>query len=122
MGFIKKSIELFGSNRNKTIIALFDSGSSINCIKRKLSDGDSVDGIGFLFYGGPFQSHLANGEIVRGERVSFRALKIDNKIAVYPELIIFDSMVEDLIIGVGLMQEMKIILDPFEKKINMIQK
>lgn len=112
MGSIREKIEIIGVFKRKKIIALFDSGAGLNYIKRKLTDGEKVvDDIGFQIYEGEQRTILADRSIVKAERVRFKGIRIKNRKEISPIFVIMDDLLEDVIIGVELMQALGIVLD-----------
>jgi len=119
MGAIREEVKLIGTLKTKKIIALFDTGAYRNYIKRELSDGEMVDSIGFHIYEGIHRAILADGSISVGEKVRFKELHIKDLRAKEPEFVVMEDLIEDVIIGVHLMQELVISLDPPNGKIEM---
>lgn len=98
---------------------MFDTGAFRNYVKRELSDGQTVDDIGYHVFEGMHRVILANGEIATGERIRFREVKIKGRKATEPQFIVLDNLVEDTIIGVHMMQKLGIILDPARETIDL---
>lgn len=116
MGAIRDHIEIIGTQKSKEIMALFDSGAYRNYIREKLSDGETVENIGFPTYEGIHKAILANGDIAIGKKVRFKKLCIRGHTVEEPEFIIMEDLYEDVIIGTELMQKLGIALDlPNEK-------
>lgn len=112
MGAIREEIEITGTSKSKKIQALFDSGAYRNYIKRKFADGELIEDIGFHIFEGIQRIILADGSIVKGEKVRFKEIKIKNCCGKDPEFVIMDDLIDDVIIGVHLMQSLDIRLDP----------
>ena len=115
MGFVKDKITIFGyatAIKKKTYEALFDSGACRNYISKELSDGITVDNIGYPILMAPRDVRLANGHIESCEVIKFREIRIKNHSIEMPEFLVMDNLTEDVIIGARLMQEMKILLNP----------
>ena len=117
MGLIKDDVKITGIRKSKKILALFDSGANKNYIKKSLRDGDSPDNIGFHIFEGTHRAILANGDIAIGERVRFKEIRIKKRSVKEPSFVIMESLIEDIIIGVELMQKLGITLDPPNEKI-----
>lgn len=117
MGTIREVIEIIGTRKSKKISALFDSGAYRNYIKMELEDGDRAEDIGFHIFEGTHRAILANGDIAVGERVRFKEISIKERSVKEPSFVIMESLIEDIIIGVELMQELGITLDPPNEKI-----
>lgn len=122
MGAIREEVEIIGVRKSKKIQALFDSGAYRNYIRRQLTDGEKVEDIGFHIFEGIHRVILANGNIAEGEKVRFREIKIEDCSVREPEFVIMDNLIEDVIIGVYLMQELDINLDPLNQKIEVMMK
>jgi predicted aspartyl protease len=120
MGAIREEVEIIGVRKSKNIQALFDSGAYRNYIKRKLTDGEKVEDIGFHIFEGTHRAILANGDIVEGEKVRFKEIKIKDCFVKEPEFVIMDDLIEDVIVGVYLMQNLGIHLDPPSEKIEVM--
>lgn len=117
MGSIKEEVRLVGALRSKDITALFDTGAYRNYIKRELSDGEQVDSIGFHIYEGRHTAILADGSESEGERVGFRELRIRNIIIKEPRFVVMENLIEDMILGIHLMQAHSISLNPYSETI-----
>jgi len=117
MGAIREEIEIIGMKKSKKILALFDSGAYRNYIKMKLEDGDGPEDIGFHTFEGEHKVILANGDTTVGEKVAFKEVRIKEHNIKEPRFVIMENLIEDVIIGVKLMQKLKITLDPPNKKI-----
>jgi len=117
MGTIREEIEIIGKRKSKKIIALFDTGAYRNYIRKLLEDGDETEDIGFHIFEGIHRAILANGDIAVGERVRFKGISIKERNVKEPEFIIMEDLVEDVIIGVNLMQKLGITLDPLNERI-----
>jgi len=117
MGVIKEVVEIVGTRKSKKISALFDSGAYRNYIKKELEDGNRVEDIGFHIFEGAHSAILANGNIAVGERVRFKEIRIKERSAKEPRFVIMEDLIEDVIIGVELMQKLGITLDPLDEKI-----
>lgn len=111
MGTIREEIEITGTRKSKRISALFDSGAYRNYIKKELEDGDRAENIGFHIFEGTHRAILANGEIAVGERVRFKEIRIKEHGVNEPRFVIMENLIEDMIIGVALMQKLGITLD-----------
>jgi len=112
VGAIRQELEIIGVRKSKWVSALFDSGAYRNYIKRELTDGETVEDIGFHIFEGIHRAILANGEVVEGEKVRFRQMKIKDCSVKEPEFVIMDDLFEDVIVGVYLMQKAGITLNP----------
>lgn len=117
MGTIRKEVKLIGIRKSKNVTALFDTGAYRNYIKKELSDGEQIDSIGFHVYEGLHRVILADESEVDGEKVWFKELCINNLNVKEPKFIVMENLIEDIIIGVHLMQELGIRLNPRSKKI-----
>ncbi|HEQ78077.1 MAG TPA: hypothetical protein ENI78_00425 [Euryarchaeota archaeon] len=116
MGIIKEKIEIIGMRKSKRISALFDSGAYRNYIRKKFEDGDRTEDIGFHVFEGTHRAILANGDIAMGERVRFKEVRIKERCVNEPSFVIMENLIEDVIIGVELMQKLGVTLDiPNEK-------
>ena len=118
MGRIREEIELTGTSKCKKILALFDTGAAQNYIRRELTDGDNVENIGYHIFLGEHRAILANGDIALGEKVRFKAVNIKEHKVIEPEFIIMDNLTEDSIIGVNLMQRLRVTLDLSNEEID----
>ena len=118
MGAINEVIEIIGTRKSKKISALFDSGAYRNYIKRELGDGDRAEDIGFHIFEGTHRAILANGNIAVGERVRFKEIHVKECSVKEPRFVIMENLIEDIIIGVKLMQKLGITLDPPNERIN----
>ncbi|MBI4727763.1 hypothetical protein HY768_11190 [candidate division TA06 bacterium] len=76
MGYIYQKITILGTNKSKEVEALFDSGAGGNYIRRKLLDGDDIEGIGYDVYEGVQLTITANSNLVAGDRIRFKWLTI----------------------------------------------
>lgn len=117
MGFIKEEIEIIGTRKSKKISALFDSGAYRNYIKLKLEDGDSAEDIGFHIFEGSHRAILANGHIAEGDRVRFKEIWIKERRVKEPRFVIMENLIEDIVIGAELMQNLGITLDLQHEKL-----
>ncbi len=117
MGIIKEKIEIIGMRKSKRISALFDSGAYRNYIRKKFEDGDRAEDIGFHVFEGTHRAILANGDIAMGERVRFKEVRIKERCVNEPSFVIMENLIEDVIIGVELMQKLGVTLDPPNEKI-----
>lgn len=117
MGSIKEEVKIVGTFKTKRIEALFDTGAYRNYIKRELSDGDTVESIGYNTYEGEQRVILADMRESKGEKIRFKELRIKSLSEKEPEFIIMDNLLEDVIIGVYLMQKLCISPDPLIEKI-----
>lgn len=117
MGVIREEVELVGASKSKKIVAMFDTGAIRNYIRKELSDGEQVDSIGFDIYAGVHRAILADGSVLEGEKIRFKELHIKNLSVAEPEFVMLENLVEDMIIGAHLMQELGICLDPECRKI-----
>ena len=117
MGVIKEAIEIVGTRKRKKILALFDSGAYRNYIKMVLEDGDRAEDIGFHIFEGTHRAILANGDIAVGERIRFKEIRIKERSVNEPRFVIMENLIEDVIIGVELMQKLGITLNPPDEKI-----
>ncbi|MBI2971974.1 MAG: retroviral-like aspartic protease family protein [Candidatus Aenigmarchaeota archaeon] len=122
MGYIREDVELVGTLKSKKISALFDSGAYRNYVKRKLADGEDVGDVGFHIFEGIHKAVLATGDTATGERVRFKEVLIRGHVVNEPEFVIMDNFVEDMILGVSLMQTAGVMLDPPNEKIVMTLK
>lgn len=114
---IRHNIIIQGINKTKKLNALFDSGANYNYIKRKFSDGDDVNNIGFHVFEGQCKARLATESTVDGQRVRFKQIKIDKCQEEEPLFVIIDSLSEDVIIGAYQMQKFGIVLDLTNERI-----
>lgn len=121
LGSIREEVKIVGTLRTKNIIALFDTGAYRNYIRRELSDGDTVESIGFNTYEGEHRVILADMRESTGEKIRFKELVIKGLSEKEPEFIMMENLLEDVIIGVYLMQRLCISPDPLSEKI-MIRK
>lgn len=121
MGAIREEIEIVGVRKSKRIQALFDSGAYHNYIKRELTDGENVEDIGFHIFEGVHKARVANGGIVEVEKVRFKEIKIKNCSEKEPEFFIMDDLIEEAIVGVHLMQNFGIHLDPPNERIELMR-
>lgn len=112
MGYIRAEIEIIGTNKSKTIIALFDSGAHRNYLRGELEDGETPDGIGFHIYEGKHDAIMANGELAPGVGIRFKELRINGHTVSEPGFVVMENMYEYAIVGAELMQELGVILDP----------
>jgi len=117
LGSIKEEVKIVGTFKTKRIEALFDTGAYRNYIKRELSDGDTVESIGYNTYEGEQRVILADMRESKGEKIRFKELRIKSLSEKEPEFIIMDNLLEDVIIGVYLMQKLCISPDPLIEKI-----
>jgi predicted aspartyl protease len=117
LGSIKEEVKIVGTLKTKSIKALFDTGAYRNYIKRELSDGDTVESIGYNTYEGEQRVILADMSESKGEKIKFKELRIKSLSEKEPEFIIMDNLLEDVIIGVYLMQKLYISPDPSIEKI-----
>jgi len=116
MGTIKEEIEIIGTRKSKKISALFDSGAYRNYIRKEFEDGDRAEDIGFHVFEGTHRAILANGDIAMGERVRFKEIRVKERCVNEPSFVIMENLIEDVIIGVELMQKLGVTLDlPNEK-------
>ena len=106
----------------QNIQALFDSGAYRNYIKRTLTDGETVEDLGYNTYMGIHRVILANNSIVEGEKIRFEEIKIKDFSEKEPEFVIMDNLYEDVIIGAYLMQRFGINLDFSNDKLVIIPK
>ncbi|MFB0556528.1 MAG: aspartyl protease family protein [Dehalococcoidia bacterium] len=118
MGNIREEVELVGTLKSKRLLALFDSGAYRNYVRRTLTDGENIEDVGFHIFEGTHNAILANGDVATGERVRFREARIKQCKVNEPEFIIMDNLLEDMIVGVRLMQRLGILLDPLDEKIS----
>lgn len=121
MGAIREEIEIVGVRKSKKIFALFDSGAYRNYIKRELIDGENVEDIGFHIFEGVHRVRVANGGIVEVEKVRFKEIKIKNCSEKEPEFFIMDDLIEEAVVGVHLMQNLGIHLDPPNERIEIMR-
>lgn len=121
MGAIREEIEIVGVRKSKKIFALFDSGAYRNYIKRELADGENVEDIGFHIFEGTHKARVANGGIVEVEKVRFREIRIRDLSIREPEFFIMDDLIEEVVVGVHLMQNLGIHLDPPNEKIEVMK-
>ena len=119
MGFIKHDIEIVGSRKSKKLVALFDSGAYRNYMRKVLIDGEAADDIGFHIFEGTRYSILANGESAAGDWVRFKELRVGQHRLKEPRFVLMESLIWDAIIGVEVMQELRITLDPPHERIVM---
>ena len=119
MGAIREEIVIIGTKKNKKISALFDSGACRNYMRMELTDGDSPDDIGFHIFEGTHEAILANGDIAHGERVRFKKICIEGRSIREPSFVIMENLLDDVIIGVEVMQRLGITLDPPNEKIGL---
>jgi len=117
MGTIREVIEIIGTRKSKKLLALFDSGADRNYIRTELEDGDRAEHIGFHIFEGTHRAILANGDIATGERVRFKEIRIKERSSKEPSFVIMENLIEDIIIGVELMQQLGITLDPPNERI-----
>lgn len=118
LGSIKEEVKIVGTLKAKNITALFDTGAYRNYIRKQLSDGDTVESIGFDTYEGEHKALLADGSETKGERIRFKELVIKDLSEKEPEFIMMENLLEDVIIGVHLMQRLRINPDPLSEKIS----
>ena len=123
MGKIIKEIGLLGSKDNFIRLnALFDTGATINVIKKRFDNGGSIDDIGIIEYLGWGQLILANGMDIKAQKIKLKLLKLlgaGNKDPIKePEFFLLDELIYDVIIGAKLMQQLGIILNPSKKEIS----
>ena len=111
MGIIRKEIEIIGTRKSKRITALFDTGAYRNYVRREFWDGESIEDIGFHVFEGTHRVLLANGNIATGERVRFKEIRIEERSINEQRFVIMDDLIEDVIIGVELMQHLGVVLD-----------
>ena len=117
MGEIKADVDVFGYLKNKKISALLDSGAYWNYINKIFEDGECPEDIGYSIYHGTIVSILANGQPVRGQIIGFDKIHINGRPFRNPRFVIMEDMIDDIIIGVHLMQQMRLKLDPFRHRI-----
>jgi predicted aspartyl protease len=118
LGSIKEEIKIVGTLKTKNITALFDTGAYRNYIRKQLYDGDTVDSIGFGTFEGEHNTLLADGSEAKGERIRFKELLIQGLSEKEPEFIVMENLLDDVIIGVQLMQRLSISPDPTSEKIS----
>lgn len=118
MGSIREEVRIVGTFKTKSITALFDTGAYRNYIRKQLSDGDTVESIGFDRYEGEHDILLADASKIKGERIRFKELEIKGLSEKVPEFIMMENLLEDVIIGVHLMQKLCISPDPLSEKIS----
>jgi len=118
MGLIFLDIEIVGTRKSKTLLALFDSGSYRNFIRsRNIFDNETPDDIGFHTFEGTSLSFLADGRSLNVESVRFKELHIPQITIKNPLFLVMDNLSWDVIIGAELMQKEGIVLDPPNEKI-----
>ena len=117
MGEIKEDVEVFGYLKNKKIPAILDSGAYWNYINKIFEDGECPEDIGYSIYHGTINSKLANGQTVSGKSIGFDKIRINGRQYKNPRFVLMEEMVDDIIIGVHLMQQMHIKLDPSRHRI-----
>jgi hypothetical protein len=118
LGSIREEVRIVGTFKTKSITALFDTGAYRNYIRKQFSDGDTVESIGFDTYGGEHDVLLADTSKAKGERIRFKELVIKDLSEKGPEFIMMENLLDDVIIGVHLMQRLCIIPDPLSEKIS----
>lgn len=118
LGSIREEVKIVGTNKTKNIAALFDTGAYRNYIRKQLSDGDTVESIGFDTYEGEHDIILADESKIKGEMIRFKELVIEDSSEKSPEFVVMENLLDDVIIGVHMMQKLSIILDPLSEKIS----
>jgi hypothetical protein len=118
MGIIKEEIEIVGARKSKKMTALFDTGAYRNYIRKEFENCDKAEDIGFHVFEGVHRAILANGHIAIGERVRFKEIRIREHNFNEPYFVIMENLIEDVIVGVDLMQRLGVILDPPNEKIH----
>jgi hypothetical protein len=119
MGLLYQDINLEGIHKTKSIYALLDSGSDINIIRKKLSDDDSIDSIGFhTIKENLIQVELGNNDITKPlDAVVFNSIQFKSQSIKNPIFIVLDNSGEDMILGAPFMQEIGLLLDFVTDKI-----
>jgi len=112
MGLIFHNVELTGTRKKKTVLALFDSGAESNHLRTELFDGDTISDIGFLKIGAPTTHILGDGHTFETLQVVFKKLQISREVVKDPVFCTSDSLSYDMIIGAELMQSLGLVLDP----------
>jgi hypothetical protein len=118
LGSIREEVRIVGTFKTKSIRALFDTGAYRNYIRKQLSDGDTVESIGFDTFEGEHDVFLADASKTKGERIRFKELVIKGLSEKGPEFIMMENLLDDVIIGVHLMQRLCISPDPSSEKIS----
>ena len=118
MGQIFLDIEIVGTRKSKTLLALFDSGAYRNYLRSKnIFDNETPDDIGFHTYEGTRESNLADGRPVVVDWVRFKELHIPQITIKDPLFLVMENLNWDVIIGAELMQKEGIVLDPPNERI-----
>lgn len=106
---IRKEIEIIGSKGKRSVLALFDSGSTYSIIKKELAEKIEM----LIPLPQPKRLPVADGRKIQVDHAIRADFKI-NGITLSDEFLIFD-ITSDVIIGVKTMQAWRIKLD-FEKE------
>lgn len=105
MAKISEDVEICGTEKRKTIKAMFDSGST-----KCLVDPEVLRDLGVKYTGHVFKIKLANGEfaeVKEAELVSIKVLGCERRA---PRVYELEGLPEKMIIGQDFMQEMGVIL------------
>ena len=119
MGFLWEKITITGTRKTKNLRALLDSGASRNYIRKTLKDGHEVDDLGYRAYLGKQHVLLPDERKIPSIRVIFDNVKIRDSTSWNTEFLVMDTLIHDVILGSNFLQEMGIILDLNEHKIEL---
>ena len=109
MSLISKLVILAGSKGRKEVTALFDSGASFSCIAKHLAD--ELAHLEPLSEPMEFETAEKEGVITANYRVTMDFFFIDTPRRFTDELVVFEELSEELIIGAKTMQTWEIHLD-----------
>lgn len=115
MGKITKEIEIIGLKGKKKLEALFDSGSGGNHVRLILSDGVSIEDLGFVKYRSFRKIGTGDNRLIKAEIIAFPKILIDGVTIEKVEMDVIKSLPEDVILGRNLMQRIGINLN-FKKE------
>ncbi len=111
MGTIRIPIEIISTRSHKRVNALVDTGARRNYLPKTFRDGEDVDSIGFREFLGHHTAILANQKLAQGYRVMFDDLVLADVHLSNPAFVVLDQLVDDAIIGTGLMQQLRMIIN-----------
>jgi len=118
MGLIYEEIKLVGTIKSKSINALFDSGSDINAIRRKFSDDETIESIGFHTYRKKiYEIEFGDNSRKSRDGVVFNNIVFKSQSLKNPIFVVIDEAREDMILGAPFMQDMGLMLDFISDKI-----
>lgn len=117
MGFLWEKITITGTRKTKNLRALLDSGAARNYIRKTLNDNDKVGDLGYRAYLGKQHVTLPDERNIPSIRVIFDNVKIRDSTFWNVEFLVLDTLIHEVILGSNFLQEMGIILDLNEHKI-----